>query len=153
HKTALPPERQPIEMTEPTARIGEPYLHVNPRKVVAVVETNAPDRNSDFSEPDADSLAIADHLLEFFSHSVSSGRMPEDLLPLQSGVGNVANAVLSHLQASSFTNLVAYTEVLQDGMLNLLDSGTLRFASATSFGLSSAGVERFNSNIESYKGR
>jgi succinyl-CoA:acetate CoA-transferase len=60
---------------------------------------------------------------------------------------------LAGLDDSEFTDLVAYTEVLQDGMLDLLDSGTLRAASATSFGLSSDGVVRFMNGIDGYKGR
>ncbi|MEO6471217.1 MAG: acetyl-CoA hydrolase/transferase family protein [Aeromicrobium sp.] len=151
--SALPPHRKPIQLTGPMDRIGEPYLHVDVNKVVAVVETDHQDRNSDFAVPDADSNAIADHLLEFLRHEVKVGRMPPNLLPLQSGVGNVANAVLAGLDHSEFTDLMAFTEVIQDGMLDLLDSGTLRAASATSFGLSNAGVERFMSNIDSYKGR
>ncbi|WP_019145471.1 acetyl-CoA hydrolase/transferase family protein [Aeromicrobium massiliense] len=151
--TALPPHRRPLELTEPMQRIGEPYLRVDPDRVVAVVETNAPDRNSPFSEPDDASRAIAEHLVDFLRHEVAAGRMPAELLPLQSGVGNVANAVLAGLDASDFTDLVAYTEVLQDGMLDLLDSGTLRAASATSFGLSDAGVRRFMDGIDAYKGR
>ncbi len=150
---ALPPNRKPIRMTDAMDRIGEPYLHVDVDKVVAVVETNHPDRNSNFSRPDAASTAIAGHLLEFLRHEVKAGRIPPQLLPLQSGVGNVANAVLAGLDGSEFNDLVAFTEVIQDGMLNLLDSGTLRAASATSFGLSSAGVERFMANINAYKGR
>ncbi|TCJ00200.1 acetyl-CoA hydrolase/transferase family protein [Aeromicrobium sp. IC_218] len=151
--TALPPHRRPLALTEPMQRIGEPYLRVDPSKVVAVVETDAPDRNSPFSEPDDASRAIAEHLVDFLRHEVAAGRMPAELLPLQSGVGNVANAVLAGLDASDFTDLVAYTEVLQDGMLDLLDSGTLRAASATSFGLSDAGVRRFMDGIDAYKGR
>ena len=45
--------------------------------------------------------------------------MPPGLLPIQSGVGNVANAVLAGLDDSEFTDLLAFTEVLQDGMLDL----------------------------------
>ncbi len=153
YKTALPPHRVPIPLDDPTDRIGEPYLRVDPAKVVAVVETRAPDRNSDFTAPDAVSEAIAGHVLDFLRHEVAAGRMPPELLPIQSGVGNVANAVLAGLGSSEFTDLVAFTEVIQDGMLDLLDSGTLRFASATSFGLSSAGVKRFMDGIDGYKGR
>ena len=134
-------------------RIGEPYLRVDPAKVVAVVETDRPDRNSPFSEPDDTSRAIAGHVVDFLRHEVKAGRMPDTLLPLQSGVGNVANAVLAGLDGSEFTGLAAYTEVIQDGMLDLLDSGTLATASATSFGLSDVGVRRFIDNIEAYKGR
>lgn len=151
--TALPPHRLPIPITEPDQRIGQPYLKVDPAKVVAVVETNAPDRNSAFSPLDDTSRAIAAHLVDFLRHEVKAGRMPADLLPIQSGVGNVANAVLAGLDESEFTGLTSFTEVLQDGMLDLLDSGTLKFASATSFGLSDTGVQRFMENIEAYKGK
>jgi succinyl-CoA:acetate CoA-transferase len=140
-------------MTDPTARIGDPYLRVDPARVVAVVETRLPDRNTTFTAPDETSETIADHLVDFLHHEVDAGRMPPELLPLQSGVGNVANAVLKGLDNSPFRNLVAFTEVIQDGMLDLLDSGTMRFASATSFGLSSEGVQRFMSDIDRYKGR
>lgn len=151
--TALPPRRRPLMLTEPMQRIGDPYLRVDPKKVVAVVETNSPDRNSPFSPVDETSRAIAEHLVDFLRYEVKIGRMPPGLLPIQSGVGNVANAVLAGLDASEFTNLVSFTEVLQDGMLDLLDSGTLRAASATSFGLSNEGVKRFISDINGYKGR
>ncbi len=151
--TALPPHRRPIQMTEPLERIGEPYLVVDPDKVVAVVETDEPDEGAAFSPPDEVSRAIADHALDFLRAEVRAGRVPPDLLPLQSGVGNVANAVLQGLDGSEFTDLVAYTEVLQDGMLDLLDSGTLRAASTASFGLSRAGMERFHAGIDRYKGR
>ncbi|MGZ5389730.1 MAG: acetyl-CoA hydrolase/transferase family protein [Aeromicrobium sp.] len=150
---ALPPDRKPIQLTGAMDRIGEPYLRVDTARVVAVVETNRPDRNSDFTAPDGSSQAIAGHLLDFLRHEVKAGRMPASLLPLQSGVGNVSNAVLAGLDASEFTNLLAFTEVIQDGMLDLLDSGTLRAASATSFGLSDRGVSRFMANIDAYKGR
>jgi succinyl-CoA:acetate CoA-transferase len=151
--TALPPHRRPIMLTESMQRIGEPYLHVDREKVVAVVETHSPDRNAPFSPPDEASRAIAGHLVDFLRHEVLAGRMPPELLPIQSGVGNVANAVLAGLDDSEFTDLVAYTEVLQDGMLDLIDSGTLRAASATSFGLSSDGVDRFLTGIDGYKSR
>lgn len=150
---ALPPDRRPIQLTDPMQRIGDPYLRVDPAKVVAVVETDRPDRNTPFSPPDETSKAIAGHVLDFLRAEVRSGRMPPSLLPLQSGVGNVANAVLAGLDDSEFTDLVAFTEVIQDGLLDLLDSSTIRAASATSFGLSDVGVERFLDNISSYKGR
>ena len=150
---ALPPHRHPIQLTDPLQRIGDPYLRVDPAKVVAMVETDRPDRNSPFSPPDETSRAIAGHVVDFLRAEVRSGRMPASLLPLQSGVGNVANAVLAGLDHSEFTDLVAFTEVIQDGLLDLLDSGTIRAASATSFGLSDVGVTRFLENISSYKGR
>jgi acyl-CoA hydrolase len=79
---------------------------------------------------------IAGHIIEFLQHEVKLGRLPKDLLPLQSGVGNIANAVLAGLNDGPFRNLTAFTEVLQDGMLDMLRSGTLAMASATALSLS-----------------
>ena len=151
--TQIPPKRQPIQMTQSDARIGEPFLRVDPAKVVAVVETNASDRNTDFTPPDEASELIAAHLIDFFQHEVKQGRLPNNLLPLQSGVGNIANAVLAGLNKSSFENMTAYTEVLQDGMLDMIASGKLRHASATAISLSKAGLQYFEDNLEQLRER
>jgi succinyl-CoA:acetate CoA-transferase len=151
--TALPPNRQPIPLTQAGDRIGEPYLRVDPAKVVAVVETHAPDRLGRFSPPDETSLRIAGHLVEFLKHEIKMGRLPENLLPLQSGVGNIANAVLGGLRDGGFTNLTAFTEVIQDGMLDLIRTDTIRMASATALSLSPEGVQEFARNIDHYRDR
>ncbi len=137
--TRLPPDRQPIPLVKPSDRIGEDYLRCDPAKVIAVVETDAPDRLSKFTTPDQNSKAIAEHIMEFLGREVKKGRLPPNLLPLQSGVGNVANAVMAGLEHSPFENLTAYTEVLQDGMLTLLKQGKMTFASATGLSLSPDG--------------
>lgn len=151
--TSLPPHRQPIPLVRADDRIGEPYLRCDPDKIIAIVETHAPDRNSPFSPPDENSQRIAGHILDFFEHEVRRGRLPKNLLPLQSGVGNIANAVMAGLNKGPFDNLTAYTEVLQDGMLDMIRSGKLAMASATAFSLSDAGLEEFNANVDLYRER
>ncbi len=151
--TALPPNRVPIPLVRPDDRIGSKYLRVDPDKVVAIVETDAPDRNLPFAAPDSTAHAIAGHILEFLANEVARGRLPASLLPIQSGVGNVANAVLSGLVDSPFSDLTAYTEVIQDGMLDLLDAGKLQLASATAFSLSPEAAARINANMASYRDR
>lgn len=151
--TRLPPDRVPIPLVRPDDRIGEPYLRCDPAKIVAIVETEAPDRNLPFAAPDASAHAIAGHLLEFFAHEVKRGRLPASLLPIQSGVGNIANAVLTGLVDGPFTDMTAYTEVIQDGMLDLLDAGKLRIASATAFSLSPEAAARINADMVHYRER
>jgi succinyl-CoA:acetate CoA-transferase len=151
--TALPPHRKPINIVAPLDRVGVPRLRCDPDKIVAIVATDAPDRNAPFAPPDAISAQIAGHVLDFLHHEVTRGRLPRALLPLQSGVGNVANAVLAGLDGGGFEPLTAYTEVIQDGMLDLLRSGALTAASATAFSLSEAAVDDFNANIAEYRGR
>jgi succinyl-CoA:acetate CoA-transferase len=148
-----PPNRGPIPLVNPGQRIGSPYLHVPAEKVVAVVLTDSPDRNSAFKAPDDASRRIAGHILEFLSWEVQKGRMPANLLPLQSGVGNIANAVLFGLEGGNFEGLTSYTEVIQDGMIRLLKSGKLTCASATAFSLSPEMLTEVNANMASYRDR
>lgn len=151
--TALPPDRVPIPLTRPDQRIGQPTFRIDPARIAAIVETDAPDRNLPFAAPDANARAIAGHLIEFLKHEVKQGRLPAALLPLQSGVGNVANAVLAGLQDSPFERMAAYTEVLQDGMLDLLDSGKLTVASATAFSLSPEAAADLNNRMDQFRGK
>jgi succinyl-CoA:acetate CoA-transferase len=153
YRTALPPNRKPIELTQPFDRIGVPYLHCAPEKIVAVVQTDAPDRSTPFKPADSNSKRIAGHVLEFLSHEVRQRRLPTTLLPLQSGVGNVANAVLEGLDDGPFRPLTAYTEVIQDGMLQMLRSGTLASASGTALSLSDSGNAELRANIADYRQR
>ncbi|HEY3452803.1 MAG TPA: acetyl-CoA hydrolase/transferase family protein [Myxococcales bacterium] len=147
------PHRVPIPLTQPSDRIGSHYIQCPADKIIGIVETNSPDRNTPFSPPDEDSKRIAGHILDFLAHEVKKGRIPENLLPLQSGVGNIANAVLMGLNEGAFENLSAYTEVIQDGMVALLKSGKLRVASATAFSLSPAAVDELNAQMELYRTR
>ena len=151
--TALPPNRVPIPLVRPADRIGEAYFRCDPEKIVAVVETDSPDRNLPFDPPGEEHRAIAGHLLEFFRHEVARGRLPASLLPLQSGVGNIANAVMSGLVDGPFDNLTAYTEVLQDGMLELMESGKMLMASATAFSLSPEAAHTLNADMARFRER
>ncbi|WP_232230886.1 acetyl-CoA hydrolase/transferase family protein [Rhodobacter xanthinilyticus] len=151
--TALPPNRVPIPLIRPDQRIGEPTFRIDPAKVVGVVMTDSPDRNAPFAKPDAVAYAIAGQLLEFFEHEVKVGRLPRNLLPLQSGVGNVTNAVLSGLMHGPFDQMTSFTEVVQDGMIEMLETGKLLMASATAFSLSPEMAHRINAEAERFRGK
>jgi succinyl-CoA:acetate CoA-transferase len=147
---ALPPNRQAIPILKAGDRIGQTWYDIPFEKVVAVVETDDHDRNSPFKPLDEDSKKIAGYYLDFLVNEVKHGRLPENLLPLQSGVGNIANAVLSGLLNSDFENLTSYTEVIQDGMVDLIDAGKLVAASATAFSLSPEYATKMNDNAAEY---
>jgi len=149
----LPPNRVPIPLLRVDDRIGQTTFRCDPAKIVAVVETDAPDRNQAFKKPDENSRTIAGHILDFLGHEVRQGRLPASLLPLQSGVGNIANAVLGGLIQCPFEGLTAFTEVIQDGMIDLIDSGKLRVASSTAFSLSPDYAQRLNAEIARYRDR
>src|SRR6266702_1449238 len=87
-------ERKPIPVMKTDDRIGSPYMPIDVSKVAAVVISKFPDRNAPFKKPEQDHMRIAQHILDFLDGEVKSGRLPNSLTPLQSGVGNIANAVL-----------------------------------------------------------
>lgn len=149
--TALPPNRVPIPIVKSDDRIGQPHFRVDPAKIVAVVETDAPDRNAPFSPPDQTSVTIANHIIEFLEWEQKRAGLPKSLLPIQSGVGNVPNAVMTGLIDAPFENLTAFTEVIQDGMLDMIEAGTLRMASATAFSLSPEKAQYFNDNAKFFR--
>jgi acetyl-CoA hydrolase len=146
-----PPNRQVFNITKADSRIGSTSIACDPEKVIAVVESKYPDKGRAFTDIDATSEAIAGHIIDFFIAEVKAGRLPENLLPLQSGVGSIANAVVGGLAKGPFKNLTVYTEVLQDTMLDLFDSGKLDAASSCSLSLSEKeGFPRFLKNKDFY---
>ncbi|KAG0168117.1 acetyl-CoA hydrolase [Apophysomyces sp. BC1034] len=150
---SLPPNRKPYLIMSTEDRIGTNAIPIDLDKVIAVVESDRPDMTGPNSPADAKSEAIANHLIEFLEHEVKMGRLPDNLLPLQSGIGNIANAVIGGLAKSKFKDVTVFTEVLQDTFLEFFDSDKLKFASATSIRFSPDGFDRFYNNWENYKNR
>jgi succinyl-CoA:acetate CoA-transferase len=156
HDIYLPtprPHRAPIPLVSPWDRIGDTAIQVDPERIAAIVFTDSPDSPSAALPPDAETDAIARHVVAFLEGEVQAGRMGPELLPLQAGIGTIANAVLHGLVGSPFRNLTMYSEVLQDSALELLDSGQMTMASASSITLSAAAHQRFLRNIEDYRTR
>jgi len=148
--TDLPPRRKPFLVMAPEDRIGTSYIPVDTEKIVAIIESDYQDQTTANHPEDDTSRAIAANLIEFLEHEVKHGRLPPSLLPLQSGIGNIANSVIGGLVNSNFKNLKVWTEVLQDTFLDLFDSGRLDFATATSIRFSPDGFKRFYDHWENY---
>ncbi|CCE80166.1 Piso0_003268 [Millerozyma farinosa CBS 7064] len=145
-----PPFRQPYPYTSADHKCGVTAIPVDPSKVVAIVESQQKDKVPPNTPSDEVSQNIARHLIEFFEHEVKQGRLPENLHPLQSGIGNIANAVVEGLSSSNFKNLSVWTEVLQDSFLDFFESGSLDYATATSIRLTEAGFDRFYANWDEF---
>src|SRR5690606_18133304 len=136
------PYRNVIPIVAPENRIGRRSIPVDIDKIAAIVFTDIQDSPADIAPPDAKTTAIAGHLLRFFEEEVNKGHLTDRLLPLQAGIGKVANAVLSGFQDSNFYDLRMFSEVLQDSTFDLLDSGKMSFASASSITVSAPYYER-----------
>ena len=149
----LAPNRVAIPISDPGDRPGTIWYDVDPEKVVAVVETDESDRNAPFKPLDDISKKIAANYLDLLDQEVKAGRLTYDGLIMQSGVGNVPNAVMAGLldeSTSKFRNIKAYTEVIQDGMIDLIDAGLMTVASSTAFSLSPEYAEKMNKEAGNY---
>jgi acetyl-CoA hydrolase len=139
---------------EPWDRVGSPLLLVDPRRIAGVVRTDEDDEAEAFALPTSETAVIAHHIARFLLAELRAGRLPPGLLPLQSGVGDVANAVLAALGANAeIPAFTMYTEVLQDAVIPLLEQGRCRFASTTAITLSPAMMQRFTANLASFRER
>jgi succinate CoA transferase len=144
-----PPRRRALDLNHPLERIGTTYARVDPAKVVGVVETNQPDELSDFNPSDSVSRAIARHVVRFLLEERAADRIPAEFLPLQSGVGQVANAVLEGLgECPEVPDFLMYTEVFQPAAFELMRRGRLLGASTCGLNLSAPQMEALAGEID-----
>ena len=133
YEPADPPYRREIPIYTPSDRIGTPYIKVNPDKIAGVVETNNPSGVSPFTPLDDVTLAIGKNVSDFLVSEIKARRIPASFLPVQSGVGNVANAVLGAMgENKEIPTFNIYTEVIQDAVIKLMNEGRVNFASGCS---------------------
>ncbi len=152
YRLGTPPERDPIPVTSPSERVGTPRVEFDPAKLEAVVETDRRDDPYTFREPTDDDLAIAANLREFLEAEITESPLFAESLRIQFGVGSLGNALMGALGDADLgdRNLVYFGEVVQDGLLDLLDDGQLHAASATSLALSSEGQDRLFEHADRY---
>ncbi len=146
-----PPNRLPIPIIRPGDRIGTPYIPCDPQKIKYIVPSNVMDNTRSFTPIDDNARKMSAHIIDFLEVEKAAGRMPKNLLPIQSGVGSVANAVVHGFVESDLKDLSVYTEVIQDGMFDLIDAGKLTVVSGTGFTPSPEGLKRFYKNIKEYR--
>ncbi len=128
-----PPYRREIPIYKPSDRAGLPYIQVDPKKIIGVVETNWPDEARGFADSDPITDKIGENVADFLAADMRRGIIPSTFLPLQSGVGNIANAVLGALgRDTTIPAFEMYTEVIQNSVIDLIRAGRVKFGSACS---------------------
>jgi propionyl-CoA:succinyl-CoA transferase len=149
-----PPTRTDLHIDCPSDRVGSPICVVDPQKIAGLVMTNEPDETGAFSPADAVTEQIAQNVIEFLIDEMKVGRIPASFLPLQSGVGNIANAVLGALGRNpAIPAFEMYTEVLQDSTIPLIEAGRLKFASTTALALSPEASGYVYNNLGTFRNR
>lgn len=154
HDTFIPdltPGANPIPIRYPKDRAGKDYIQIPSEKIKAVVLSDAYDEVKPFTTPDSIATTIAEQILDFISYEIKKGKLHEGLA-YQSGVGNVANAVLTAMANNpSQAPVSLFTEVIQEACLPLLKQDKLKIASGTALTLSPSAQDEFLQNIDSWK--
>ncbi len=148
-----PPERTEIPIYHVGDRIGSPYVSCGLDRITCIVESDIVDHVRNLSAPDDTSKKIAANLVDFLEHEQRHGRLPQQMLPLQSGVGSIANTVLMGLAESKFENLTMYSEILQDSVFKLIKCGKVTQASGCAFTPSPTVWKMYKEDPELYRNR
>ncbi len=149
-----PPYRREIPIFTPADRVGTEAMKVDPAKVLGIVRTNLPDTIAAFTEPNPVTTKIGQNVAEFLINELRKGIIPKEFLPLQSGVGNIANAVLGSLgECQDIPPFTMFTEVIQNSVIPLMESGRISFASGSSLTLSDDMLSRVYGNLDFFKGK
>ncbi len=147
-----PPYRSEIPVFHANDRIGEPVLRIDPEKIVGVVMSDSYDGVKAFTTPDETTNKIGANVCDFLIGEMRRGGIPSTFLPIQSGVGNVANAVLYGLaDAQEIPPFAMYTEVIQDAVIDLMKKGRCKFGSTSSLTVSNEVEADVIDNIDFFK--
>lgn len=147
-----PPHRREIPIYKPLDRIGSPVVKIDPSKIAAVVHSDRFDGIKGFSELDDTTLQIGANVCGFLIGELRKGRIPKGFLPIQSGVGNVANAVLFGLgDSNEIPQFEMYTEVVQDAVIELMKMGKCKGGSTCSLTLSDKAESEVLKNLDFFR--
>ena len=145
------PFRQPIMITKVSDRIGTPYLEIDKKKVVGVVECNLPDEARSFRGTDPVIDQIGANVAQFLLGDMKRDIIPSSFLPMQSGVGTTANAILSAVgKDKSIPDFNIYTEVLQNAIVDMMLEGRVKDASTCSLSVDNECLGLVYDNIDHF---
>jgi succinate CoA transferase len=147
-----PPQRREIPIYSVSDRIGKPFVKVDPAKILCVVNTDVENEGGAFTPVDETTARIGENVAEFLVREMKLGHIPQSFLPVQSGVGNIANAVLGSMgENTAIPELNIYTEVIQDAVISLMKEGRVKFASGCSLTVSNPTINEIYGNLPFFK--
>ncbi len=154
YEPADPPARSDIPVFEPRSRVGTPMILVDPAKIVGVVETDLPDETGSFRDIDPVTARIGENVANFLAGELKRGLIPKSFLPIQSGVGETANAVLQAMgRHPDIPRFQMWTEVIQDAVIQLMDEEKVTFASGCSLTVTQATLKKIYDNWAFFRPR
>ncbi len=154
YEPASPPHRRPIPICAADDRIGTQRVWVDPKKIVGIVHSDRADEVKDFSPVTDVTTKIGLNVAEFLASEIRNGHIPKSFLPIQSGVGNVANAVLGAMgDHPEIPRFQMYSEVIQDSVIELVKQDRCGFVSGVSLTVTDPVLQSIYDNLDHFRGR
>jgi succinate CoA transferase len=154
YEPASPPHRRPIPICAADDRIGTQRVWVDPKKIVGIVYSDRKDEVKDFSPVTDVTTKIGLNVAEFLAAELRNGHIPKGFLPIQSGVGNVANAVLAAMgDHPEIPRFQMYSEVIQDSVIELVKQDRCSFVSGVSLTVTDPVLQGIYDNLDNFRGR
>jgi succinate CoA transferase len=154
YETELAPHTKPIPLLTVRDRIGSESIAVDGRKIIGIVRTNMADQARVLTESDPDTDRIGENVAKFLADEIAAGRIPRKFLPVQSGVGSVANAALRSMsRAEEIPPYEMYSEVLQDSVIEAIKAGDVLFGSASALAVSKECLDEIYDNYDFFRHR
>jgi acetyl-CoA hydrolase len=154
YEPTSPPHRRPIPICAADDRIGTQRVWVDSKKIVGIVHSDRPDEVRDFSPVTDVTTRIGLNVAEFLASEIRNGHIPKTFLPIQSGVGNVANAVLAAMgDHPEIPRFQMYSEVIQDSVIELVKQDRCGFVSGVSLTVTDPVLQGIYENLDYFRGR
>ena len=154
YEPASPPHRRPIPICNADDRIGTQRVWVDPKKIAGIFHSNRQDEVKDFSPVTDVTTRIGLNVAEFLASEIRNGHIPKCFLPIQSGVGNVANAVLGAMgEHPEIPRFQMYSEVIQDSVIELVKQDRCSFVSGVSLTVTDPVLQGMYDNLDYFRGR
>ena len=138
------------KLTSPAVRLGGTHVPCPPEKIAAIFFTDLPPDMASYRPVDDVYKAIGDNIVEVLNSEIAAGRLEKNFT-FQSGVGGVANAVLTDLIQSGFKDLRMYSELMTDIAIKSMVDGTISEATTTGISVTGDTFETFINNLDYYK--
>lgn len=141
-----PPNAKPIPLMRAGHRIGTPHMAVDPDKIVGIVASDALDTVPE-NKGKGTMREITGNLLSFLEIE-SRRNMNGGLLPVQTGFGNLTNAIVGALGESNFRDIEFFCGGVVADHLDLMMAGKTRAISTGSLQMGAYAIDLLRNNPE-----
>jgi len=155
HDIYIPKPGEPIPIARVSQRVGLETIPCDPKKIVAVVPSEIPDKETFYGKPTKTEERIVNNLFDFLLREVDKGRIPKNLFPIQTGAGPIGDVIASKIAESNFNNVEVWSEITQISYIDALDTGKVSAVSSSNIYIPTwergRREARFMEKLEEYK--